>query len=41
MYGAQYRKENIRDPRVAQFYEHFPDGIHWEYLGRITKAWKN
>lgn len=41
MYGAQYKAENIRDPFISNFYKNFRDGIHYEYIGRITKAWKN
>lgn len=41
MYGAQYKRENIRDPFLNGYYDNFKDGVHWEYIGRITKAWKN
>lgn len=41
MYGAQYNLDNLRDPSLDEYYKHFPDGVHWEYIGRITKAWKN
>lgn len=41
MYGEQFKAENLRDTLVKGFYQHFGDGIHWEYIGRITKAWKN
>ncbi|GAB6976072.1 flavin reductase family protein [Prevotella falsenii] len=41
MYSAQFKAENIKDPLVKGFYKAFRDGIHYEYVGRITKAWKN
>lgn len=41
MYGSRFNPEGFRDDMVSQFYERFSDGIHWEYIGRITKAWKN
>ena len=41
MYAAQFKAENIKDPLVTGFYSLFRDGIHHEYIGRITKAWRN